>query len=332
MSVAPVTPAHQVAAVLINWNGRSDCEAALGAIRAQENPPSEVVVVDNGSQDGSLEWFLAQPDVSVIANPGNLGFAHAANQGIRMTSAELVLLCNLDVRLDPDFLAQAVRRMGSAPDVGSVGGLLLREGQAPVVDSAGHVLHRSGWVSNRGQGGPDRYPTAEEVFGVTAAAAVYRRQMLEDVAIFGEVFCEDFFAYLEDVDLDWRARWRGWRSFFEPSALATHRRGGSGLHRSRLIERHVLANRAHLWLRNAPTCWLVGWPAVSASGLVLLRTGLAARRHPLAALGVLDAARRMPLTLGERRRILGRRRISEAELERWARPTPWGELLAKHLG
>ncbi len=332
MSVAPVTPAHQVAAVLINWNGRSDCEAALGAIRAQENPPSEVVVVDNGSQDGSLEWFLAQPDVSVIANPGNLGFAHAANQGIRMTSAELVLLCNLDVRLDPDFLAQAVRRMGSAPDVGSVGGLLLREGQAPVVDSAGHVLHRSGWVSNRGQGGPDRYPTAEEVFGVTAAAAVYRRQMLEDVAIFGEVFCEDFFAYLEDVDLDWRARWRGWRSFFEPRARATHRRGGSGLHRTAAIERHVLANRALLFLRNAPRSWILGPECVSAACLVGLRAGLALGRHPEAALGLADAARLIPRTLRARRQIMATRSVGASEIERWAKPTPWRSLIGSHLG
>ena len=320
------------AVVLVNWNGRRDCEGVLASIRRQRLAPAEVVVIDNGSLDGSLEWFRAQPDVVVIANPTNAGFARAANQGVAATSADLVLLCNLDVRLHEGFLEAAVARMATSPDTGSVGGLLLSEADPGVVDSAGHVLHRSGWVANRCQGQAARGMEVAEVFGVTAAAALYRREMLEDVALDGEVFCEAFFAYLEDVDLDWRARWRGWRSFFEPSALATHRRGGSGLHRSRLIERHVLANRAHLWLRNAPTCWLVGWPAVSASGLVLLRTGLAARRHPLAALGVLDAARRMPLTLGERRRILGRRRISEAELERWARPTPWGELLAKHLG
>jgi len=319
------------AVVLINWNGRRDCEGALASIRAQSLAPDEVLVVDNGSLDGSLEWFRAQPDVSVIANPLNVGFAKAANQGVAASTADQVLLCNLDARLDRGFLAAAVARMATSPDIGSVGGLLLREADPGTVDSAGHVLYRSGWVANRAEGQPARAMAAEEVFGVTAAAALYRREMLVDVALDGEVFCEAFFAYLEDVDLDWRARWRGWRSFFEPAARATHRRGGSGLHRSRLIERHVLANRAHLWLRNAPGGWLAGPPAASALGLILLRAGLAARRHPGAILGLLDAARRMPETLGERRRILGGRRISEGELERWAQPTPFGALLGKHL-
>ncbi len=320
-----------VAVVLINWNGRDDCEGALAAIRAQRLTPRELVVVDNGSTDGSLEWFLAQPDCSVISNPENLGFARAANQAIRASTSELVMLCNLDVRLSEGFLGHAVSRLLSAPDVGSVGGLLLREEGSGIVDSAGHVLHRSGWVSNRGQGEPDHFQQAEEVFGVTAAAAVYRRQMLDDVALAGEVFCEAFFAYLEDVDLDWRARWRGWRSYLEPRARASHRRGGSGLHRTSRIERHVLANRALLWTRNAPPSWLLGPPAGSAAGLVILRAGLAARRHPSAMLGLMDAGRLLPGALRARRLIMGRRRVDDGEIERWAEPTPWRSLIGSHL-
>lgn len=326
-----MTDSLDLAVVLINWNGRHDCEGALAAIRSQRPGAGEVVVVDNGSSDGSLEWFLAQPDLVVLSNPTNFGFARAANQGIRATSSELVMLCNLDVRLQEGFLEHTVHRLLSAPDVGSVGGLLLREEGEQVVDSAGHVLHRSGWVSNRGQGELDHFEHAEEVFGVTAAAAVYRRQMLEDVALEGEVFCESFFAYLEDVDLDWRARWRGWRSFVEPLARATHRRGGSGLHRSARIERHVLANRALLWARNAPRSWLWGPPAGSAAGLVVLRSGLAARRHPSALLGLADAGRLLPEALRARRLIMGRRRVSDEEIERWAEPTPWRALIGSHL-
>ncbi|MHB1640413.1 MAG: glycosyltransferase family 2 protein [Candidatus Dormibacteria bacterium] len=320
-----------LALVFINWNGRRDCEGALAAVRAQRPAPREVVVVDNGSSDGSLEWFLAQGDVSVVANGANLGFAKAANQGIRATSSALVMLCNLDVRLGEGFLETAAARVLSAPDVGSVGGLLLREGEGGIVDSAGHVLHRSGWVSNRGQGGPDHFRQPEEVFGVTAAAAVYRREMLTDVALDGEVFCESFFAYLEDVDLDWRARWRGWRSYLEPAARGTHRRGGSGLHQTAMIERHVLANRALLWMRNAPRSWVVGPGAASATGLILLRAGLAARRHPAALLGLADAARSSPEAIRARRLIMSRRRVPDSEMERWAEPTPWRSLVAPHL-
>jgi GT2 family glycosyltransferase len=326
-----VTAGSEVAVVLINWNGRRDCEGNLAAIRAQRPEPRELVVVDNGSTDGSLEWFLAQADCSVISNPKNLGFARAANQAIRATSSPLVMLCNLDVRLHEGFLEHAVTRLLSAPQVGSVGGLLLSEERPGVVDSAGHVLHRSGWVSNRGQGEPDRFQEAEEVFGVTAAAAVYRRQMLEDVALNGEVFCEAFFAYLEDVDLDWRARWRGWRSYLEPRARASHRRGGSGLHRTAQIERHVLANRALLWARNAPRSWVLGTPFAGAAGLLGLRAGLAASRHPVAVLGLVDAGRLLPEALRARRLIMHQRRVEDREIERWAQPTPWRALIGSHL-
>jgi len=325
----------QVAVVLVNWNGGSDCGPALASIRAQSRPVAEVVVVDNGSQDGSCQWFERQAGVRVIRNPRNLGFAVAVNQGIAATAAELILLCNLDVVLDPGFVAAAVDRLESAPDIGSVGGRLRREaGNGGFeLDSTGHLLHRSGWVSNRGHGEPGggRYPDPEEVFGVSAAAALYRRRMLLDVAIEGEVMCRRFFAYLEDVDLDWRAQWRGWRSYYEPAAGASHRRGGTGLHATAMIERHVLANRILLYCRNAPPGWLRGGPLLSATGLILLRAGLALGRHPSALLGLLDAARAMPSTLRERRTIMARRLVGEPAIERWAQPTPWRQLLGAHL-
>jgi GT2 family glycosyltransferase len=322
--------APAVAVVAVNWNGRPDCEGLLGSIRAQSLAPAEMVVVDNGSQDGSREWFQAQADVQVISNSSNLGFAAAVNQGLRATGAAYVLLCNLDVTLDPEFLSAAVARAESAADIGSVGGRLRGAGGGQSrLDSTGHVLYRSGWVSNRDQGAPDdgRRQRAEEVFGVSAAAALYRRQMLEDVALDGEVLCEDFFAYLEDVDLDWRARWRGWRSWYEPAATAAHRRGGTGLHATSAIERHVVANRISVWVRNAPPDWLGGGHLASAATLFALRTGRAALRHPAASAGAADALRRLPQSRRERQLIVGRRRVDPSELSGWAQPTPWRTML-----
>ncbi|MGC1185601.1 MAG: glycosyltransferase, partial [Candidatus Dormiibacterota bacterium] len=113
-----------VAVVAVNWNGGRDCEAMLNSIRAQAHPPAEVVVVDNGSSDGSRQWFADQPDVRLVGNPGNWGFSRAVNQGLRATTSAYVVLCNLDVELDPGFIAAAVARAESAPDIGSVGGRL----------------------------------------------------------------------------------------------------------------------------------------------------------------------------------------------------------------
>lgn len=324
-----------VAVIAVNWNGREDCEHLLSSIRAQSRSPSEVVVVDNGSQDGSREWFAQQSDVLVIANATNRGFAAAVNQGLGATGAAYVLLCNLDVVLDPGFIAAAVARLESAPDIGSVGGRLrsARDGQTRL-DSTGHLLYRSGWVRNRDQGTPDdgRRQLPEEVFGVSAAAALYRRRMLDDVALDGEVLCEDFFAYLEDVDLDWRARWRGWRAWYEPAAAASHRRGGTGLLATGAIQRHVVANRISVWVRNAPPGWLGGGHLASASTLIALRVGGAALTHPGAVSGAADALRRLPQSRRERAVIMASRRTEPGELCRWAHPTPWRALLGSGVG
>ncbi|MGH7697767.1 MAG: glycosyltransferase family 2 protein, partial [Candidatus Dormibacteria bacterium] len=310
--------AAEVAVVLVNWNGMADAPGVLESLRAQSLPPREIVVVDNGSRDGSREWFETQPGVEVLANPGNRGFAAAVNQGVAASSSAYLCLCNLDVRLDPDFLAAAVARAESDPAIGSVAGRIRRP-QGAALDSTGHLLHRSGWVSNRDQDRSDHgaRQDAEEVFGASAAAVLYRRRMLEDVAIQGQVLAEDLFAYLEDVDLDFRARWAGWRCWYEPKAGATHRRGGSGLHRTAAIERHVVANRITVWVRTAPPQWLMGPGLASATLLFGLRTLRALPRHPAAALGALDALARLPRSLGERRAILGERRVEPEAIAAW---------------
>ncbi|MGH7610779.1 MAG: glycosyltransferase family 2 protein [Candidatus Dormibacteria bacterium] len=320
-----------IAVILINWNGIQDAAPALASVRAQTRAAQEVVVVDNGSVDGSREWFQQQPGVQVLANSRNLGFAAAVNRGLAASSSAYVCLCNLDVRLDAGFLEAALARAESDPRIGTVAGRLRHppEGGLTTLDSTGHVLHRSGWVANRDSGHPDRgqrrHP--EEVFGASAAAVLYRRRMLQDVALDGQVLAEDLFAYLEDVDLDFRARWAGWRCWYEPEAGASHRRGGSGLHRTSAIERHVVANRITVYIRNAPPEWLRGPALGSALALFTLRAARALLRHPAAALGVMDAVLRLPRSRRERARIVGQHRLADGELARWARPTPWARLL-----
>ncbi len=317
-----------VSVVLANWNGAAHAGACLAALTAQTHRPIELLVVDNGSEDGSGAWWAAQPGVRCLRARVNRGFAWATNQGIAASRGEFVCLCNVDAELDPDFLTRAVARLRARPLAGSVAGRLRRpsaSGTAAVLDAAGHGLTRCGWAYNRGSGEPDdaRWDAAVEVFGVSAAAAVYRRSMLQDVAEDDGVLASSFFAYQEDVDLDWRARWRGWEAWYEPLATAVHHRGGSEGWRSAAIERHVLANRILLVVRNADgaTVRRRDWPAIAA--FTWMRWGRAVGRRPaqLGAVGLV--LRHLPAALRARRAIRDRRVVAAAELDRWLEPTPW---------
>ena len=168
-----------VSAVILNWNGGDlvlRCQATLGR---QTYPDLEAIVVDNGSTDGSLERLReSKPTPRVVQNQTNLGFAVAANQGIAASAGDWILLLNQDVELEPDYVARLVAAGSAETTIGSVTGKLirLRDGTQNVIDSTGHVLHRNGWVTNRGEDSPDlgQYEQPGEVFGVTAAAALYR--------------------------------------------------------------------------------------------------------------------------------------------------------------
>lgn len=197
--------------------------AALESLERQSHPPVTITVVDNASADGTADYIAkSHPRASVIRNPGNAGFAVAVNQGIRAGNAEWVLVLNPDLALEPDHLAELLRAAAQRPDAGMLGGLLLRpDGQ---VDSAGIEFHR--YLLRPLD---RRLPPAgvEPVFGICAAAALYRRAMLEDIAFGGEYMDSAFFAYYEDVDLAWRARHRGWKAYFVPAARGMHVRGAS---------------------------------------------------------------------------------------------------------
>jgi len=317
-----------VSVVLANWNGAAHAGRCLAALRAQTHPSVELLVVDNGSRDGSGAWWAAQPGVRCLRARRNRGFAWATNQGVGASRGEFICLCNVDAELDRDFLARALDRLRARPAAGSVAGRL-RRAQGPrggvVLDSAGHGITRSGWAYNRGAGelDDDRWDVAREVFGVCAAAAVYRRAMLQDVAVLGEVLPVEFFAYQEDVDLDWRARWRGWEAWYEPRATAIHHRGGSQGWRSAAIERHVLANRILLLARNADAATVIRRDGSAIVAFTLMRWGRAAIRRPSTLAAAALVARHLPRAWRARRLIRARRVVPPASVDRWLEPTPW---------
>src|SRR5262249_18729160 len=185
-----------------------------------------------------------------------------------------------------------------------------------------------------GENEPDagQYDTSGEVFGVCAAAALYRRAMLEDVRVGNEYFDSTFFAYLEDVDLDWRARLRGWTAYYEPTAVAEHERGHKGERRrqSPLEIPHSLKNRYLMMMRNDRLADVLPdlGPLALAEILRLLDYTLS---HPAALSGYVRALRLLPHALAARQQIQSRRLVDGTALRGWLQPYPLARVLRRRL-
>ena len=323
----------RISAAVINYNGAADLSGCLDSVLAQTHPV-DLAVYDNASTDGSAELVGSRyPTVSLVRSPRNDGYAGAGNRAIGDAKGEYVLLLNPDVVLTPTFVERLIEAARADPRIGSLTGKLLRFPEGPDdrrIDSTGHVLYRNRWVTNRGTGEPDRgqYEPPGEVFGVSGAAAFYRRAMLEDIRVGDEYLAESFFVYLEDVDLDWRARLRGWKAWYVPGAVAYHARGhkGRATFRDPRVLRHSLKNHFLMLLRNdAPGDLARALPSVLL--FELIRALDYARTHPATWLGYWDVLRLLRRTLRERKRIQSRRTVRRVELRRWLAPYPVREKL-----
>ncbi len=240
-----------VSLVIVNWNGLHYLTECWAAVQAQTYAPVEVILVDNGSTDGSLEWLAAQsPAPQVIRNTANQGFARANNQGIRQARGTYVALLNNDAYPEPNWLAALVAAAEADPQVGMVGSLMVFADAPEVVQSAGICVDRCGvsWDCAGGESAAAQGLTPRAVFGPSAGAALYRRDML--AALGG--FDEGFFAYLEDVDLAWRARWLGWRALLVPAARVRHVHSGTGRQGSAFKTYYLARNKYQMLLKNYP--------------------------------------------------------------------------------
>ncbi len=261
------------AVVIPNWNGRRWLPGCLGSLAAQELAPSEVIVVDNGSSDGSLEYLRAtHPAVRVIVLETNTGFAHAANRGLRAASGEAVALINTDIELEPDWLRRMAATLQAHSGSAAVACKMLSLSAPDRVYDAGDVLRRDGACEQRGRFARDdgRFDDPGEVFGACAGAALYRREVV--LALGG--FDERYFAYLEDVDLALRLRLAGWSCRYEP-AVARHAGEGSSDQLSGAHHYLIARNTLILVARAFPLAWAA---PVLYRQLSWLRDAVRARR------------------------------------------------------
>ncbi len=293
-----------VSVVIPNWNGLEWLPGCLGSVRAQSLAPAEVIVVDNGSTDGSVEYVRVEhPEVTLLELGRNTGFAYAANRGLVAAEAEFVALVNPDVILAPDWVARTASALSEHPDAAAVACKMVALEDPFTLDDAGDVLRRDGVCEQRGKFTADdgRFDQPGEVFGACAGAALYRAAVVRDLGGFDE----RYFAYLEDVDLALRLRLAGWSCRYEP-VLARHASEGSARKRPGMREFLVARNTLLLVAKAFPMRWL---PLVAYRQLAWAWHATRERRLTGHLRGLARAVPLLPAVFGERRRLREQARV-----------------------
>jgi GT2 family glycosyltransferase len=332
---------------IVTYNSAGFIDGCLTGLRAQSFADFNVSVWDNASTDETAAVLSRHTDFvdTVHFGADNLGFCAAHNRIILESGAEYVLVLNPDVVLDRHFLRDMVRAMDEDATAGSASGKLWRweSGEAPsstppgtgagrILDSTGIYFTPNQRHLDRGGGEVDRgqYDRNEYVFGASGAAAFYRRAMLDEVMTGKELFDEDFFAYREDADLAWRARWLGWECLYLPAATGYHLRRVLPERRAGLpaaINMHSFKNRFLLRIKNMDAgTYARFFVPITLRDLAALGYVLVRERSSLPAFRLLLQA--APRAWAARRDMRRRRRVEPRQIRQWfsnrpvSRPAP----------
>jgi GT2 family glycosyltransferase len=327
-----------VSVVIVHWQQQQWLPACLDALFASEGVACEVTLVNN-QPETDLEAILRRfPGVQVVQNPANLGYSAGNNEGIRRSRHEFILFLNADAFVRPDCVVRLAEALRADERIGFAHGKLLVHGSAGRLDGAGIAVSRGRRFWDRGRGEVDGGQFEQECFSVAGCGALlmFRRAALEDVRLEGEYFDEDFSAYKEDIDLCWRAWWRGWSGWYVPSAVALHVRGhglprlddrnAGGLRRRvgvlqafrgdrDFVRVRVMSARNQCWLevKNEPASWmLMDLPWRVAAWIVWMSYAIFFERYMLR--GLTEALCGWPGVWRKRRLIKAGRRVSPRDL------------------
>ena len=315
----PVTAPPQASVIIPSWNGRELLEECLRSLARQTFRDFEIIVVDNGSADDTVAWLAAEhPSVRLVAFSENRGFAAAANGGIRAARGRTIVLLNNDTETHPEWLAALVRAAAEHPEAGFFASRVLNYYERSMIDSAGDMLGPLAYQIGHGQPDGPGFDAPRPVLSACAAAAAYRREMLDDIGLFDE----SFVSYLEDVDLGLRAQYAGYSCLYVPDAVVYHMVSATARRIADTKLRLLLRNSLLLFFQYMPprtvALWggvMLGWPFIY----------VVRRRHSvrIAAQALTGFMRHAPAVLRRRRDVRSRGAITDTQLRRLLSP-PFG--------
>lgn len=296
--------------VVPNWNGIDSLGACLDSLAAQ-SIEATILVVENGSRDGSQQFLVKKyPDVTVLIQENNLGFAGGVNVGIRYAmdqGYEFVALFNNDAVADKDWLKQLLNRM-DAQQVGITTCTFMSIDKKHL-DSTGDQFTNWGLPYPRGRGetSAEKYKNQTDIFGASGGASLYRVSMLKEIGLFDE----DFFAYYEDVDISFRAQLAGWKVKYVPEAIAYHDTGSTSRKIKGFTTYQTMKNQPLVIFKNVPAglMWPVLWRFTIAHTLFFVRA-ISRGQGWIALKGDAEGTRLLFKKVGERRRIQKSRKVS----------------------
>ncbi len=305
-----------VTVVIVNWNSGELLERCVAMLMAQSTRPSRIIVVDNDSADGSAERVRQLGGVEVVLVGANLGFAKANNLAIRETRTDFVALINPDAFPEADWLERLLEAARGHPEVAAFGSRQMVHGADNTLDGIGDVYHFSGLIWRDGHGRP--YSRADgvdgEIFSPCAGAALYRRAALEDVGGFDE----DYFCYVEDVDLGFRLQLAGYKSMYVANSVVYHVGSAcSGGQHSDFAVYHGHRNLVWAFVKNMPgVLFWVFLPAHLLLNIVTLMHFAFRGQGAVMLRAKHDAIKGIPAAWRKRRGIQARRRASIGDIWR----------------
>ena len=323
-----MTRSDFVSVTIVTFNSGRFIKRCLESVLDQNHPLKEIIIIDNNSTDGTIDILEPFEDrCRIIYNEENIGFAAAQNQAIAASTAEWILTLNPDVLLLQGFIEALVAAGNVEPSVGTVCGKLLTMSstfdfpEEPLVDSTGIYFTPNLRHLDRGSLEVDNghFRNYEYVFGATAAAALYRREMIDDIEINGEFFDADFFVYREDADVAWRAQLMGWKCLYAPYAKGYHVRNALPGNRRALpaeINMHSVKNRFLLRMKNiSGDLYRRNFFSITARDIVVVACCLLWEHSSLKAFPFVF--RNWKSVMNKRREIMRRQRVDDQYMASW---------------
>ncbi|MDO4632291.1 MAG: glycosyltransferase family 2 protein [Eubacteriales bacterium] len=258
----------KVSVVIPNYQGERFLRACLDSLKQQTLKDMEIIIVDNASTDGSVALIRAEyPEIELITRSENTGFCGAVNTGIRHANAEYVILLNNDTTADPHFAEELYRAVSADPQIFSAQAMMLQMDAPELIDDAGDTYNALGWARARGKGKRvDQFHASEDIFACCGGAAIYRKSVFEKIGYFDEAH----FAYLEDIDIGYRAKICGYRNRLVPKAVIYHKgSAATGSRYNAFKVSHAARNNIYLIYKNMSR-WqiLINLPFLAAGHLI----------------------------------------------------------------